>query len=107
MTRIGLITSAAVALLALTGAANAASFRCAGNLTYTEAAICDNPELSRLDSVMAGDYFQKLHHSHGTTRARLQADQITWLGARNGCQANVDCLTQTYAARIQDIEFQY
>ena len=96
-----------LAIAATAAGASAASFSCYGNLSHTEAAICDNSNLSHLDSVMAKDYFQKLHYTHGSTRARLRSDQIDWLGVRDGCQANVDCLTQSYAARIQDIEFQY
>ena len=92
---------ALVASLALAPApAVAASFNCSGHLNHTEAAICDNGNLSDLDSRMASLYFTRRHQLHGAARAQLIADQVNWLGARNSCGADVNCLIDAYTGRI-------
>jgi len=103
-------TSAATALfalIALGSTANAASFPCGGGLNYTEAAICDNGVLSDLDSRMAAIYFRRLHELHGYDRSRLEQDQYAWLGQRNSCGANVNCLIDLYTARIHILHVAY
>ena len=100
MNRLSLATFALAALALAAAPASAASFNCGGHRTYTEAAICDNANLSDLDSRMASLYYTRLHQLHGASRTGLQADQFNWLSARNSCGANVDCLTNAYTSRI-------
>ena len=104
MSRISCMILAGAALLALSSTANAASFSCYGNLTYTERAICDNPNLSNLDSQMASTYFQMIGGSSKTLRRVLQRDQLGWLQRRNGCGANVGCLSAAYHSRLSQFD---
>ena len=104
MSRLSSLFLAGVALIALSSAASAASFSCYGNLTYTERAICDNPNLSNLDSVMASTYFQMLGGSSKTLKRALQRDQIGWLRSRNSCGANVGCLSAAYHNRLSQFD---
>jgi len=101
MSRTAILAASAVAILALTGSANAASFNCYGHLSYTERVICDNPDLSEADSTMASIYFNVLDGAPWNMRHAIQRQQIRWLGARNECGANVGCLRTTYHRRIQ------
>jgi uncharacterized protein len=102
MIRLSLATTAfaATVLTFATAPVSAASFNCGRHLTHTEAAICDNANLSDLDSRMASLYYTRLHQLHGSSRAGLQADQVDWLASRNSCGADVDCLTNAYTSRI-------
>lgn len=104
MFRIGSMMLAAAGLVLLATNANAASFSCYGDITYTERAICDNPNLSNLDSVMASTYFQMLGGSSKTLKRALQRDQIGWLRQRNGCGANVGCLSAAYHNRLSQFD---
>jgi uncharacterized protein len=91
---------ATCAFAALAPAADAASFRCSGRLTATEAAICGNGQLSRLDSEMASTYFRAINAVSPALRKRLQRDQVQWLGSRNACGGNAGCLTALYNDRL-------
>ena len=95
-TFLGALTS----LAAFAAPASAASFNCGGRLTHTEAAICDNGNLSQLDSHMASLYFTRRNQLHGYMRGQFDTDQRAWLGSRNSCGADVDCLTGAYTSRI-------
>lgn len=98
------VASAALALIALAPASEAASFNCrSSHLNYTERTVCDNPRLSRLDNVMASNYFSVLRPLRGAERRDFQGAQVLWLSARNGCGAGVSCLAQTYGYRIDDL----
>ena len=101
MSRIAILAASAVAVLALTGSANAASFNCYGHLSYTEKTICDNADLSEADSTMASIYFNILNSAPWGSRHAIQRQQIRWLGARDECGANVGCLRTAYHRRIQ------
>ena len=104
MSRLACLIIAGAALLPLASTAHAASFACAGNLTYTERAICDNPNLSNLDSLMASTYFKMLRGSSKTLQRALQRDQVSWLRLRNGCVASVACLSNSYHYRLSQFD---
>jgi uncharacterized protein len=84
--------------------AGAASFDCTAGLTHTEAAICDNGDLSNLDSRMAAVYTAIMRRAPFAFRKQVQHDQIVWLQARDACGANTDCLWNAYTARIQILQ---
>ena len=98
-----------IALTALAGPADAASFRCGGRLTATEATICGNSELSQLDSQMASLYFQVLNSTissygpHHRYTNQFRSGQVFWLSSRNGCGANFNCLWTMYTNRIGEL----
>ncbi len=105
MTKMFALAAAVLALSAIAPNANAASFSCYGRLTVTEAAICANPQLSRLDSRMASAFFQATGASSTALRKRLQRDQAAWLRYRNGCGARVGCLKSAYVQRINEMSY--
>ena len=96
------LAATAVALVTLVPAANAASFNCTGRLTVTEAVICQNPRLSALDSRLATYYFSNLRSVPRSVRPAARSEQAGWLRRRNGCGANIGCLTASYKDRIND-----
>ena len=100
MKMFGILAAATLALIAFAPASQAASFGRYGKLTYTERAICDNPNLSKLDSQMARRYRQVINSVSYGLRRHVQHDQIVWLGSRNACGANVDCIEQAYRYRM-------
>lgn len=95
-------------LLAASGGkpAWAASFPCAKAATATEKAICQNPELSELDSEMGAawkkalDFFRGQEASDDSGTAPLRQDQKAWLGRRNACGGNPECLRTLYHQRL-------
>lgn len=103
MFRFSAVFVSLLALAAATPSASAASFSCYGNVTDTEQAICDNPQLSRLDSQMAAAYFRQLRVIPVMWRPSYRASQIQWLDYRNSCGANVGCLANAYTTQIDDL----
>lgn len=76
----------------------AASFDCKLAKTATERAVCSDWQLGTFDEVLAAKYREALEKSDGS--ARLKADQRTWLGLRNACEADAACLRKSYEARL-------
>ena len=107
MTRLSLLasTAAALAIAAIAGSAraNAASFNCNAHLSYTEKAICDNPGLSNADDQLASLYYGVLNSAGPGVRQAIERREYAWLGQRNSCGANVRCLWQAYRGRIQTL----
>lgn len=100
------LTTVAVALSLITLApvAQAASFNCrSAALNYSERSICDNAQLSRLDSTMSATYFNILRPLRGVVRNEFQREQLNWLHTRNFCGADVACLADEYGAHIADL----
>ncbi len=93
----------AIGAIALPGAGQAASFDCAKSATPTEHAICDNPQLSTLDDQTSGLYCSFISGDtvlkNGSV-ADVKAQQEKFLGQRDDCGANYDCLIDTYTAQI-------
>lgn len=79
---------------------HAASFNCEGSTNETEQTICNNAELSTLDSIL-GDLWDD-----GATRTdELVQAQRAWLAQRNSCGSNADCLKQSYLERLSEEPF--
>lgn len=93
---------AGITALASTTPSEAASFNCNRRLTVTEAVICANPGLSNLDSEMAWKYRAALAN-YPALRSATKSRQVSWLGSRNACGANVACLRNAYKSRIADL----
>jgi uncharacterized protein YecT (DUF1311 family)/membrane-bound inhibitor of C-type lysozyme len=68
------------------------SFDCSGRLNPTEARICANPELAELDRRMASAYSWLLGQLPPGRQGQLKQDQRAWLGRRNACGANDQCI---------------
>lgn len=81
--------------------ANAASFDCAKAASVTEKLICGNPAVSLLDEQLGQAYKQALTNS--TDKDSLKQQQIEWLKQQRTCK-DAECLTQTYQARIAQLQ---
>lgn len=68
-------------------------------LTPTEATICDDVILSRLDRRLA-----ELYGADGAGRAGLSPSQRDWLKRRNACGTDVVCIEMAYRDRIRRLE---
>lgn len=102
MNRLNLTAAAfAMVLPALPLAASAASFDCGKAAKPDELAICGTPELSALDSEMAGLWFafRKVPMLMGASGARMD-DAQAFLDERAACGGDVACLRKAYQNRI-------
>lgn len=75
------------------------SFDCKKSRTFTEKAICNNKQLSKLDDKLAETYRKTLNTVFAPDE--LKEEQHEWLtNERNACQ-DVTCLKRVYEQRIQ------
>lgn len=103
MKTLSILATAAVAMIAVAPAANAASFSCYGRLTLVEQVICANPGLSNLDNQMAAAYYQHMANAPRVMKNIIRRDQKAWLAGRNACGASVGCLRNAYNDRINEL----
>lgn len=91
----------ALALLALTLPARAASFPCDKAEASDEKAVCAHLALNDLDVEMATrfDILKEVLPMGG--RSKLRDDQADWLTERSACAGDVACLRGAYAARLK------
>jgi uncharacterized protein len=94
-----LLASSSLALLAATSSAHAASFDCTTAKTFVEHAICDNPDLSAKDDVLAPLY-RSLRRNDGT--GAVVKAQREWVARRNTCQTVV-CVSGLYDQRLTEL----
>ncbi|MDM8567053.1 lysozyme inhibitor LprI family protein [Candidatus Halobeggiatoa sp. HSG11] len=81
-----------------------ASFNCNKATTKLEHLICENNELSDLDSQL-GTLYSKLRKSLSADEKRkLKKEQILWIKQRNRCGLSNDCLIYSYEDRILELE---
>ena len=81
-----------------------ASFNCNKAATKLELLICENNELSDLDSQL-GTLYSKLRKSLSADEKRkLKKEQILWIKQRNRCGLSNDCLIYSYEVRILELE---
>jgi uncharacterized protein len=83
--------------------ADAASFDCAKAASAAEHRICDDLELSRLDSRLTELYREALKNQ--ANPKRLQVTQRAWLRQRDRClKEATDCdIQELYSARIDEL----
>ena len=94
---------ALAAVVALPSLVEAQSFNCRYARQADEIAICDDPELSRLDERMSRLFFEVRDAVGGRERAGLDADQAEWLESRRACRRNADCIEDAYRQRIREL----
>jgi len=87
---------AALLGLAVTGSASTQSFSCSARLTPTEATICNNPGLARLDEQVSSMYFRTRSLTDRVGRARLQRMQREFLLRRDRCGSSFECIIDAY-----------
>ena len=84
--------------------AQAASFDCAKAQSKVEHLICDNPEISKLDSKLGQDYQDVLSKANEEQKQRVIAEQKHWLKfTRNVCE-KITCLKHAYWSRQAALE---
>ncbi len=79
------------------------SFRCTGNLSRVERAICGSRNLSRLDRSMVRIYRRKFSTAGNRSKRVLRAEQSVWVTWRDTCGGNVRCLDRRYFNRINGL----
>ena len=70
----------------------AASFDCNKATTKIEVAICNDPELSKLDEILAKKY-------HELSDPSMTDEQLLWLSKRDTCETE-ECLKETMLNRV-------
>ncbi|MGN6085867.1 lysozyme inhibitor LprI family protein [Trinickia sp.] len=89
---------------ALPTLASAASFDCAAARTPIEHAICDDAQLSALDSELAAAY-QSAMKGQGDAAEQLRAQQRAWLRSRSPSgTVDLAALKAAYRARIDELK---
>lgn len=87
------------------GAARAASFDCSKAAQPDEIAVCANPDLSNLDTVMATLYGVRMEIPMLMgAKGAAQDEQRAFLSTRAACGGNVACLASAYQARIATLQ---
>lgn len=82
----------------------AASFNCQHAESQTEHAICEHRVLNDADVKMATSYTILRRLIPMGSRSVVQTEQVKWLGLRNQCQDNVECLQNVYRMRQQKLD---
>lgn len=85
------------------GVAARPSFDCAKAGTATEFAICANPEIARMDLVMARRYVSLRGSLDTNGAANLRSSQRAWLTNRNRCGSDTNCLALLYQTRLREL----
>lgn len=81
-----------------------ASFDCSKATTNTELAICENPQLSILDEIMALSYRQLMQEV--SDKKSLKDKQLAFLAKNKSCNGNLYCLKQNYIIRTIEVNTQ-
>lgn len=106
MTQFRGLFAIAFAIGLLPAAAQAASFDCGAARSAIEHAICNDPQLSALDSQLADAYRAALK-KHGADADALKAEQRDWLKQRvPSGQVDVAALKEAYRTRIDALKAQ-
>jgi uncharacterized protein len=95
-----LAAGVAALVLTLSGAAQAQSFNCRGDLQPDEQAICDDAGLAQLDIQMNNMYRRAMANATPQGRRTIREYQRDWLASRSSCGSNRACLRQSYRDQI-------
>ena len=83
--------------------AYATSFDCNKASNFIEKAICDDPQLGKLDEMLSDNYKHVSASNIGeSSRKNLKSDQRSWLIERNKC-VDKRCLLKIYKKRIDEV----
>ncbi|MCB1405578.1 MAG: DUF1311 domain-containing protein [Rhodobacteraceae bacterium] len=80
------------------------SFSCSGSLNSSERAICDVPELARLDWALHDAYQRARSRQSSSGQRVLRDQQLAWLRSRNRCGADAGCLARAMIERSAALE---
>jgi uncharacterized protein len=96
----------AVAAFAIAGLAatsgEAASFNCNNAYSPTEHAICDNPQIGKLDDQTANLYYKILNNPAASysLQNQVRQSQRNFISQRDSCGAGYNCLIDAYTDQI-------
>ncbi|MDH2912902.1 lysozyme inhibitor LprI family protein [Kosakonia sp. HypNH10] len=82
-------------------------FSCSGNLNATEKTICSDNELASWDRSVSEAFRVRLLQQKETdpsdtkTLADIKSAQRTWLGKRNQCKSDANCLKKSMKERVE------
>ena len=80
------------------------SFDCRKDLSLSEKTICANVALSRLDFQLSRTWKPLLAaFSDSVQRTRMKRDQTTWIGRRERCGGDANCIDQLYRDRLSTL----
>lgn len=88
------------ALSVFVSSAYAVSYDCQKAKTFTEKAICQDPELSELDDKL--NYLYNDAEVASKNTKLLKKQEAKWLKERDACQTNA-CVKKAYQKRITDL----
>jgi len=91
---LGLMTSPAIAH---------PSFSCSGSLSETEAVICSDDALGRLDVDLSIAYERALEDLSKRRQESMRDDQRAWLERRNECRFDKACIRSAYTDRLDEL----
>ena len=83
---------------------HAASFDCNKATTETEIAICNDPELSKLDELL-GISFQKLLAKFPLNSDVILIEQKQWINSQTKCLGDLNCLNWLYSNWFSEFSF--
>jgi len=83
--------------------AGAAGFDCGKATRAAERTICEDADLSAMDTQQSRLYASLLAAVPSDLRENLRATQRAFLTERNGCQANTPCLQSAYLFRFHEL----
>ena len=81
----------------------AAGLDCTKAASNVEKIICATPALSTLDGTLNRFYDWALADAYAADKGRLSADQKNWITQTRNVCTSVDCLTDTYDGRIEEL----
>jgi len=81
----------------------AASYDCSKASTYSEKAICNNPELSNLDDELSIAYKEAMGSAAEQKASYIRAMQREWLKLRNACKEE-QCILNAIMGRISELK---
>jgi len=81
--------------------AAAASFDCKRAKLPAEIAICSDPTLSAEDDELAHEYSPLIRSAPPDAAKTIKDEQKAWLGDRNACGSDMQCIMGSYRERLQ------
>jgi uncharacterized protein len=89
--------------LALSGTAWSQAFNCDFAKQPDELTICRDDSLKALDESMANRFFKIRQQLPEEAQAELKSGQKAFLGQRNFCGTDGDCIENAYRERMQSL----
>lgn len=90
--------------MALSFAAQAASFDCGKASTKVEKRVCDNPTVSKLDDELSKTYQDDLKKANDEEKQRLITEQKHWLKYTRNLCSDETCFKHAYWSRLAELE---